>query len=917
MFEDSVSSQSDAPSIEESPILPENEEIDLYGLSVKAAVDEMKRRLGTDVCYGEKHPSEEVWVTLYVEKDGSLSRVPEFETAESANGGRDEIIISREDDTVIESALLKIAETAPRSKQQPVVDNAPSWQARNSNYYNDLILLVPPPMKSSLSLASPVKESSLLEMIQTASSRSFTQGDYVQAQSYQHVKSLLQTIANPSLTRNDYSPILGILSRKITRQTNHSIVQIRSRELYFSDLLASRSRTSAVLPRISHTLEQLRTKMWYINTVRESKPFTRAKEVCSALQKMKSSTSVPSNIKRNSSAISLTRSNSMTRDRRILRNSFDGFSFSARPASLYNVSLQSEDWMDILPAPSEMGGPRKLSDYQIDVTSRWMDEHSLQNFCSGEEIIHRFCAEVDDVVRRTVPEMVDEMSSVASTFWESEEFSDVAGEMGMLDTREEVPRTPSSIDVLGMLRTRGRTMEDISDTRSIRSGHTRTTSLSVNNRHSLPQTLARPTSSHSISFPPSPSPISSFFSRQSNPPLMTRSTSTINEKAASSFLETTKQRLVGLLLSDLGMEMWAGGSETDEWFTDGLADSCLERKRLARRSPVGTVWGVGTRTEKKKKLAVVPGSMKPAARRGFVIDENNDLPTPPLSRESSETGDPNATSDELKSAGFDFKAAYKKLLMRFSVHPAPHEKLKALYDLEQLINASFTAAALTHNHPAHIPGPQLPPTPRPSVESQRSVSASSAIGTDDLIDEIQRLLRDPKTRPSTLFRDLSFISAFIPPVALTHQAEGKVFWDIGLAASAMKTDVVNSMVDWYEEIMAGNDRSTSRHSRSLSSGGLKDAARMLVIAACEGHAVGQRELALLHLSHPSLLPLTTLPLTRPSDTFQKVNFKSANDKDKYDPDRIALATHWFKLAAKNGDKYARNVEGNWMGSKNF
>jgi hypothetical protein len=99
---------------------------------------------------------------------------------------------------------------------------------------------------------------------------------------------------------------------------------------------------------------------------------------------------------------------------------------------------------------------------------------------------------------------------------------------------------------------------------------------------------------------------------------------------------------------------------------------------------------------------------------------------------------------------------------------------------------------------------------------------------------------------------------------------------------------------------------------------MKDAARMLVIAACEGHAVGQRELALLHLSHPSLLPLTTLPLTRPSDTFHKGNMKgSANDKDKYDPDRIALATHWFRLAAKNGDKYAKNVEGNWLGSKNI
>ena len=209
----------------------------------------------------------------------------------------------------------------------------------------------------------------------------------------------------------------------------------------------------------------------------------------------------------------------------------------------------------------------------------------------------------------------------------------------------------------------------------------------------------------------------------------------------------------------------------------------------------------------------------------------------------------------------------------------------------------------------------FPPTPQASLETSRKVSTSSAIGTDDLIDEIQRILRDPALRPKTLFRDLAFISAFVPPLTLAHHGEGKVFWDIGLAASAMKADIVSTMVDWYEEIIAGNER-TGRHSTSSISK-MHDAARMLIIAACEGNAVGQRELALLHLSHPSLLPLTTLPLTRPSDTFQKGSVKVVvtSDKDKYDPDRIALATHWFRLAAKNGDKYAQNVEGNWLGSK--
>jgi len=402
---------------------------------------------------------------------------------------------------------------------------------------------------------------------------------------------------------------------------------------------------------------------------------------------------------------------------------------------------------------------------------------------------------------------------------------------------------------------------------------------------------------------------------------MTRSASTVDEKGANQFLEITRQRLLSLLLSDLGMEMWSGGSETDEWFNDGLADACLDRKRQGRKKPTIRA------PRKEKKLSVVPGSTKPSARH-FSLETDVDLPTRPLAREINENGSESATvasaPRESNVRRFDFTTAYKRLLKRFSVHPAPHEKLNALFEMERLMTASFTFSTTGGDDTSTTfhARPHFPPTPRASPESGRKVSSSSAVGTDDLIDEIQRVLRDPRLRPKTLFRDLAFISAFVPPLTLTHHGEGKVFWDIGLAASAMKADLVNTMVKWYEEIMTGNERVSVRRgerdspSRSASIGTMQDAARMLVIAACEGNSVGQRELALLHLSHPSLLPLTTLPLTRPSDTFHKVILKDVvGDKDKYDPDRIALATHWFRLAAKNGDMYAQNVEGNWLGSR--
>jgi len=914
---------------------PAVEELDLYALSVKAAIDEMKRRLGHDACSGERYPWQEMWATLYISRDGkSLSRIPDFEIPETTACVR-ETILTADEDIIIETALLKLAENQPQKPPcKPVVTLQSHRRFETKMLQEDLFLLKsagseeePPPSP----LESPC-EQPLLRELRTAASRYFVKGDYYQAQSFQHAHHLLKSLSDPSLTQNNFSPIVGIIARKIRAEGNHLLVLARTREVWLSHHLDLRHHLDQRLTEITLQRSQIRCKMWYQNHVRQSKAWQRAKDVCQALDKMKTSKpdTAPDrggNLKRNTSALSLHHTIMKNDGLRFLpsRQSFDGFGFSGRPASLYNVSTVAEDWFDILSAGTEQGGPHKLSDYQVDVTNRWLEEHASENFCRGEEIIHRFIAEVDDVARRMVPDTADEMSVVASTFWEGEEFVEEAKEFGLLEMEvpreeaggrrsEDLPRTTSGVDLFGLLSRsrRGTIHGETMDSRSVRSTHSthsRTTSLSAATRP-LPDVFVRPSSSHSLSFPHPPSPAPSLFGRQPHPLVpMVRSTSQIDEKAANKFLEDTRQRLLSLLLSDLGMDMWAGGSETDEWFSDGLADACLGRKRHTTRK-----LSTSGSSRMDRKHPRIPGSMRPTARRAFSIDVDENLPTPPLSRETSSSGQENWSTIS-SSGGFDFKMAYKRLLLRFSVHPAPSEKLNALFELERLMTASFSMNSESESATILTGCTRLPPSPQTSPDPTRKVSTSSAIGTDDLIDEIQKVLRDSELRPKTLFRDLSFISAFIPPVTLAHHGEGKVFWDIGLAASAMKTDVVSTLVEWYEEIMRGNDRvSARRQGRSTGIGNLQDAAKMLVIAACEGNAVGQRELALLHLSHPSLLPLTTLPLTRPSDTFQKVNLKGV-DKDKYDPDRIALASHWFRLAAKNGDKYAKNVEGNWFGSK--
>src|SRR6266496_5176903 len=126
LHDGSTSSQSEAehtPSEPDSPTIAENEDVDMYGLSVKAAVDEMRRRLGPECCSGGKHPCDDMWATLYISMDGSsLSCIPDFELMEGSNH-TEEPIVGREEDAIIEEALLKIAgriNNTDKSKQMPV-----------------------------------------------------------------------------------------------------------------------------------------------------------------------------------------------------------------------------------------------------------------------------------------------------------------------------------------------------------------------------------------------------------------------------------------------------------------------------------------------------------------------------------------------------------------------------------------------------------------------------------------------------------------------------------------------------------------------------------------------------------------------------------------------------------------------------
>jgi chromatin assembly factor 1 subunit A len=74
--------------------------------------------------------------------------------------------------------------------------------------------------------------------------------------------------------------------------------------------------------------------------------------------------------------------------------------------------------MNVMKAPSNQAGPTKLADDQVDLIRKWLTHNNIDNFCKGEERIHRFCYEVGTSINRLVGETMAE----TPVLWASELF---------------------------------------------------------------------------------------------------------------------------------------------------------------------------------------------------------------------------------------------------------------------------------------------------------------------------------------------------------------------------------------------------------------------------------------------------------------------------------------------------------------
>ncbi|KAI1822622.1 hypothetical protein F4861DRAFT_379854 [Xylaria intraflava] len=472
-------------------------------------------------------------------------------------------------------------------------------------------------------------------------------------------------------------------------------------------------------------------------------------------------------------------------------------------------------------------------------------------------------------------------------------------------------------------------------------------------------------------------------------PDTTASSETIQQQRLSEekhrFLSDLRQTLLSLLLSDLGNFLYAYGSETDIWFND-LGQECLELRSSAedqasQRPPANQDSSAGQasqRTLEEKKSTInlreAADTQPNQSRRGRDSPPGRNYGSPTKNEKASA----HVASSKLKdTSSFPYRKAYQRLLRMFSIHPNPYTKLSILYELEQLISASLSPGGrrsrlatrsqaaghddnggsgkqeqtdkerrVTTHQGAPVSGLASGLNIRNSSDAEtRSTGTANKGHQEALRTVLQSLIRDAEIRPRTLFRDLQFISAFVPSSVLDLD-RNDAYFDTMVAAMSLKSEIVSTMVEVADGIVAAS-RKSSNNNHDVNTipelmlfpkSSLHDAARMLTIAAKEGDPTAQRELGLLQLYNPELVARTTLPLSKPRDVFKQPVMETSgrpgsssryqadrgrpglgsmptlagsqdpgiNGDVRSDPALMCVALHWMETAQKGGDELAKN-----------
>ena len=750
------------------------------------------------------------------------------------------------------------------------------------------------------------------------------------------LKALRKHYPLASLGQDDTKILQPVTLAWQNAQEDHeqSCLELENNFVYLKDMF---DRQSDAISDLLGRLERLRDKVWYTLDVMHSDVYERTKLIARALKNMVANS--PGPLRPGGGAV---RGRSQARS--------------------VTGSLLERPHMEVagvMKASSEHGGPKKLADDQVDMTKRWLQSNAVDNFCRGEERIHRFCMEVRLATKKLVGEAMNE----SPVLWSSDLFQ---RERAMFDNSNSKPSISSNttrpasimsdefpsayqhsqyghrgLDHGARLETqsspgRKSSFHSSSSSRPTRDFYTDTSSVGGSPGRAVSATTTESLSS--VWSPPATQAQSmtsiSSHSRPASTYNDVASLKTVDQasQAKTKFLERLRQSLITLLLSDLGCPVWSCGSETDAWLELVLKQG-LVRHRLGQRVGLESLLSTRHTTSRpkhppstvlrnsrnKRSMSATPALTK---RNGPMaapsVDQTSDGPTM--------SGDISATSRRMTYANFSYSDAYKQVTDKFCKQSSPLLKLEALYELKMLVILHMREnASSTPLHSSHKPerkrqlGESLPSSRRSSLNQttfgkardHNEVSTQEDQDTGEVIpseDEIVQSLKTilMETKPRTLFRDLQYISAFVPPEIMNKTENGKAFLQVGLAALAYKDDVCWSMVDVAAKIITTDGVKRISDGPSTLGTTLGDAAHYLILAAKEGNPVAQREVASLYLTHPGLLQPHSLPLSLPRETFRtEMMYWQHRKPQEPHAEAMCLALHWMQHASSNGDEIAR------------
>ena len=627
------------------------------------------------------------------------------------------------------------------------------------------------------------------------------------------VLTSLAPISRDSLFRNITS-----LCQARTEFSRQGIIYYES---WLSALQERQETQDNTLRSLANQSSKLRNKMWYLSSVRHSSIFADVLNVTQALRRMSKSAQPKST----------------------------GVTAWARQRLRFGLDRAHEQTLEVLAAPKDYGGHGKLSDDQAELTSRWLTRNSVENFCKGEERIHRFCFEVQKCANKLVGEtLLDSPVMWSSNLYQHEkrQYGVGHGQPAIQPARERQygGNNVSFGSVPASMQHMSYTFNppfDISGAHSGRApfdyGQSAESSFRTQRYGSLDGDLIRnnrphnrddlyAVSSQTWALPPSPVSLVQF-----SLPDPSDETSPAHKQQ---FLNHLKEAVISLLLSEFGSFLWNDGSETDRW----INNSNFHQQNLGKPS-----------RNQQHTNAVDLDTSKRGQGDPCVLHQpkalTEDIASEVVVQDSS-TSSVHTNRTAIAKVPFSFDEAYKKLLIQFRLTSDPYKKLQNLYDIMKLIDKSHgpeslaTCPADSRSQLVNVEIPSDPKSPgiRASavprtrltrleevlancedrrLNSTRPVSASGhVLAFNDwellnphgrlaqpvLISALRKILEDSSYRPQFLFRDLQYIAAFVPSSILDNTPQGTAFWTVGLAAIHIKSDLTRQMNHRANQIVA-------------------------------------------------------------------------------------------------------------------